>query len=164
MDLEEIEANYQRAIEKADENFLANLREGKSRKEAEQLYKKELAQARENYARELANFLKKTSFYQPKNNKTKGKEEKVKPLRVVPANLELSATERFKYKYELFKFRTRIKLKNFARSITPAWAVYYRIKLRLSIARAVKITKFILSEIARKIQTLLTRVAKFIKS
>jgi len=118
-DAEEIEIFYEKETENLDKEFLKNIKDSKDKKKMHKEYEEKLSALREEYKRRYEKYLSYQKKIISKKPPAKEGKEKVGQFKVTPLKLEQTKKERFDLKYNLFKFRLKIKIKNIFRAITP---------------------------------------------
>lgn len=127
MDVEEIEAIYQKECDKAKEAYLVGLKSGKKRVDLENEYKIVLNKVRAKYYKDIMAAVSKDKG--GKKRDFKGG-EKTKAYKVKPAQLSLTTVDSLKNKFDLFSFRMVIVLKKIFRPILkPFRWIFYPLKI-----------------------------------
>ena len=141
-DAEEIESFYEKEMENADKEFLNGLK-GKKKVSPEKAYKEKIKSIREEYEKRYEKHLQiqKNEILKGKKKKPKNKKEKTEVLKIESVSLKLTRIERLKMKYEFFKFKFKLRRKNFFRRITPKSLLIGFLKNRMAVKRAVSSTK-----------------------
>jgi len=154
---EEIDDFLEKEIEKLDKEFLSNLKnlqKGQSEKEVEKNYKIKLAETKKHYQDLYKTYLeeqkRRTKIETEKKKNPRKKKDRIKRFRVKKVKLKLSFRQKLHFKYDLFKFKSKIRLKNFFRKITPHFLkiIYIRIKLK-TIRTFIKIKDLIINLILK---------------
>lgn len=133
MGIEEVDDAYRRDIEQADKNFVEAINKKVNLKTAEGIYLGRLKAAREKYARNIEKNL--GELRGGKKKKPKDKEKQIKPFKVNLDSYDLTFFERVKFGWGFFKFRNKIRLRNFHLRITPSFVSYGFIVIKLKIGR-----------------------------
>jgi len=149
MDSGEIEEFYDKKIEEADKfykNTLNDPENDKSKKEVKKKYDEMVKKAIKEYREKYKDFLKKQNKKKKKAKKKQRKkvaEEKLnskeiketKPFKVKELDLKLGTMEKVKLKWEMFRFKTKIKIKNIIRKLVSDSMLRTFLKIKSSIAR-----------------------------
>lgn len=160
MESDEIEEFYSKKIEEADKFYrdsLNNPENKLSKKEIKKKYDEMFNKALKEYREKYKKFLKKQKKNKKKNilkkkekeadKKLNSKEVKeTKPFKVKKLDLELGWKEKLKLKYDMFKFKGKIKLRNISRKVFPPGFLRIFLKIKSAI-------KYFLSTIKRYINT-----------
>jgi hypothetical protein len=167
MEIEEIEEFYKKEFESLDRQFLEGLKKGENKKLLEQHYKQRLGEIKKKYEEDSKKFFKNHNVLGEKSKKEENNEKKEKKNErfvVEPLNLKLSAKEKFSSKWDLFKFRFRIKYKNLMHKITPNFLIVFKIRTRNSLRKFSNHTRETLSRMASGFKNGFSSFAKITKS
>jgi len=125
--MEDPEEFYKEEVEKADSEFLDNLKKGKGGKDLEKKYRERAKKIRAKYDRAIKDLISKQKS---KSQKPSPKEKKVKPFKVKDFSIELSWREKLAMRFDLFSFRAKIKIKDLLEKITPGFIIIWRIRTK----------------------------------
>ena len=166
MDPEEIEEFYQKEVEKADNFYLNSIRDSEkklTKKQIKEKYDNMLKTAIENYRKQYDEY-----FKSPKkisgNEKQEKKQEKEKQFKVEKLNLELNFKEKFKLKYNLFKFRKTIAIKNLIRKIMPIFLSKQILKTKIAISEIIGSIKRFFRGVKKHILKIISKISEKIKN
>lgn len=134
-DAEEIEHFYEKETENLDREFLKNIKDSKDKKRLKEEYEERLSALRLEYEKRYGEYLRYYKKGPSKKVNKKGEKEKSKQFKVTPLKLKQTKKERASLKYDLFKFRLKIKVKNIFRAITPRFLRILFIKTRMIMKR-----------------------------
>jgi len=153
-DAEEIEAFYEKEMENADREFLNNIKRTKNKKDSENLYKENIKSIRKEYERKYERYLKdqKNAILKERRKVPKNNEEKTAAFRAEGIDLKLTKKERLELRYDLFKFRFKIKIKNFLNKITPRFLLILYLKTRMISKRSYSSTREAIEKTFTKIK------------
>ncbi|MBD3253217.1 hypothetical protein GF386_05775 [Candidatus Pacearchaeota archaeon] len=130
--IDEIENSYKKTIENLDKEFLERIKT-ENKRELENYYKKKLNEAKTEYEEEYKKFLeKKKKPEKEKKRKRKGKKSK---LEIKSLKLKISRKERIRLKWDLLKFRLKIKIKDLEHKLIPDFLITIYIKNKLMAKR-----------------------------
>jgi hypothetical protein len=101
MDLDEIEEIYRKELEQAENDFLKEVANSKDSSPAEKRYKEKVKIAQNKYYVSVNSYLEKEKKNYGKKEQKK-KPEITAPFQVLPGNFELSRWEKRKLKWGLF--------------------------------------------------------------
>lgn len=137
---DEIEMHYEKEMEKIDKDFLNNKITSKSKKSRQDLYKERLKAIREEYEKRYLKYLdgQKKILLKNKEKKAPKIKEKQALFQVKKINLKTSWSQVQKNKYEIFRFKLKIRLRKFFHSIIPKSLIIKHLKLRLLFKRISK--------------------------
>jgi len=136
MDLSDIEANYERDLGFAKDEFLKDLNDKISLNDAEKQYREKLKSAKEQYYSSISRNLKKQKISVKTPNEFFGKKQKIKPFNVKEGGYNLTFLQRLKVRFHLKFFHLSFKFRNFRRKHTPDFISYPYIKFKMDTKRA----------------------------
>jgi hypothetical protein len=135
MDVEEIEAIYKQDIEKAEKEFLEGIAKKKKVVDLEKKYFNKFKIAKKKYYKSMSAIIEKQKKYAYKKPLQKKAPDKSKAFKANTEEIRLTPYQKMRFKWDLFKFKFRLKLKKFFRAITPTFISYLFIKFRLFLKR-----------------------------
>jgi len=160
MNLEEIELEYEKRLEEANKKFIKNI--DSKREKAEEIYKKDLKQAREDFYKKTAEALKKQK--NKKKKKKKKKDKKIEHFKAKKVNLKRGKFKNLKINLKLSFFYFWIKLKKLKerKIIRKISNIRHRIKAELRLAKEDLMNP--VKRKGKKIKIKLRRIFEFIKT
>jgi hypothetical protein len=135
---EDIEDFYRKQIEDLDKKFMSSVSSIKKQeiKKIEEDYKKERETIQKEYEKRYLFLLKRQKESAIKEEKKKLQTNRTKKNHesfiVKPLSLKWTKKEKFLGRFDLFWFKTKIKIKNFTRKNTPDFSYLWYIKARIS--------------------------------
>ncbi len=153
-DAEEIESFYEKEMENADREFLNGIKGGKKERNPESSYKEKIKLIRKEYERKYERYLKlqKNEILKGREKVPNNKKEKTEVFRVECVNLKRTKRERLTLRYNLFKFKFKLKRNNLFRRITPRFLLILSIKTKMAAKRAVSSAKRAIEKTLTKIK------------
>lgn len=144
--LADIENIYKKEVEKLDKEFINNIKGQNDKKKILKLendYKEDLLKIKARYEKSYNNFLKKhkSNLFESEKEKKEKKKGKKKKFIIEKISLKLTRWERFKISWAGFKFRFKIKFKNFKRKITPLFITRFLIRFKFKRKRFYYVVK-----------------------
>lgn len=134
--MEDPEEFYKSEIEKADKEFLDGLKGNQDRAESEKKYRDKLKNILEKYEKLFNKYLENQKKQIIETEKKKGTKKRVREkqekFEVKSLDLKLSWKEKLRFKIDLFKFKTRIKMKDFLEDNVPFSFIFFYVKTKLS--------------------------------
>ncbi len=157
-DAEAIEVFYEKSIEAADKEFLDKIKSSSDKKLVEREYKEKIRSIRNQYEKKYQKYI---DFQKSRKEKIpKIKKEKYEVFKVDGINLQETRRERWKRGYSLFRFRWRIKRKNFMGKITPRFLIIFWLKSKYAIKRGVSGIREAIASLIKSIKERLISAAK----
>ena len=151
--IDEIEDFLKRETEKTDKEFLEklkNIKNKQEKKESERNYKEKLKQSREKYEEKYKRYLERWKKSKKVKNKPLMKREKTERYKVKRIDLKLSQKENLNFKWDLFKFKFKIKTGDFFQKIIPSFLIIFYLKTKIKIKRIFSsVKKFIEKSFSR---------------
>jgi hypothetical protein len=137
---EEIEDFYKKEMEKLDQEFLDSFKKNLEIEKIKSQYETKLIKLKEEYEKRYSKYLEeqKKDFIKQRGKKIQEKKEKKESFNVERLNLELTKKEKFQLRYDMFRFRSRIKLSNILRRFIPNLFLINFIRIKLWIKRVLK--------------------------
>jgi hypothetical protein len=155
VNIEEIEDSFKRDIEKIDKDFVENI-SNKKGQDLEKDYRKKLMLIRQKYEKEYSRAMgeQRNIILKNKNNK-KDKKEKI-----IRENKKKEIETKPNNKYEMFKFKARIRVKDFIYKKPQIYLIIVYIKLKLNLKKDSEFLQKIYNNILTKIKLSINNLIK----
>lgn len=170
-DLNEIEDFYTKQIEVLDKWFLEKSKENKGNKSLEKEYKRNLLRIKKDYEEKVNLFLKThKSFGFEKEEIPKEEESEEdsldfsKPFKATGVDFKPTYKDHMNENIELFKFKNKIKMKNFFNKLIPDSLYIFLIRVRTLIKRFFISLKNLIFKISFKVRVGFINVLNFVKN
>jgi len=162
MDLEEIEDNYRKEIQKADDEFLQGMKDKRPFKEIEEEYKNKLKMSKMNYSNLVKEAIKNNKLSKS-NFKKSSKKEKIKPFKVESGRFDIGFIKKISLKLDFFIFKCKFKVRNVLREKTPYIISYNYIKSKIILNKRLSESKEFVNDTLNYIKTEFLRSLSGIK-